>query len=181
MNIVRFLTALEFAAHKHRDQRRKSSEKVPYINHPIAVARLLAEVGGVRDDDVLIAAILHDTIEDTETTADEITAAFGPAVCALVQEVTDDKSLPKARRKELQIEHGPALSPGAALIKLADKISNVGDLCRCAPEGWTQERMVEYILWADAVVRNLPVDNAPLLARFQEVASCGRQQLGVSS
>lgn len=179
MNIVRFLTALEFAAHKHRDQRRKSSEKIPYINHPIAVARLLAEVGGVRDDDVLIAALLHDTIEDTETTPDEITAAFGPAVCKLVLEVTDDKDLPKARRKELQIEHGPSLSPGAALIKLADKISNVGDLCRSAPEGWTQERLVEYVLWAEAVVRNLPVDNTALLARFHEAASCGKEQLGV--
>jgi guanosine-3',5'-bis(diphosphate) 3'-pyrophosphohydrolase len=178
MNIARFLIALDFAAHKHRAQRRKS-EDIPYINHPIAVAKLLAEVGGVRDEDVLIAALLHDTLEDTETTADEITAAFGPVVCGLVQEVTDDKSLPKAKRKQLQIEHAPSRSPGAALIKLADKISNVGDLCRKPPEGWTQERLVEYVLWADAVVRNLPVDNAPLLARFHEVAACGKQQLGV--
>jgi guanosine-3',5'-bis(diphosphate) 3'-pyrophosphohydrolase len=180
MNVVRFLTALEFAAQKHSAQRRKSNEDIPYINHPIAVARLLAEVGGVRHDNVLMAALLHDTLEDTATTADELTAAFGPVVCGLVQEVTDDKTLPKTQRKQLQIEHAPSRSPGAALIKLADKISNVGDLCRSPPAGWSQERLVEYVLWADAVVRKLPVDNGPLLARFHEVASCGKQQLGIS-
>lgn len=179
MNISRFLAALDFAAYKHRAQRRKSSEGIPYINHPIAVARLLAEVGGVQEEDVLIAALLHDTIEDTATTADEVTAAFGSTVCGLVLEVTDDKSLPKARRKELQIEHGPALSPGAALIKLADKIANVSDLCRAPPEDWSRERLVEYLLWSDAVVRNLRVDNAPLLARFHEAAACGKEQLGM--
>jgi guanosine-3',5'-bis(diphosphate) 3'-pyrophosphohydrolase len=181
MNIAVFLSALEFAANKHCGQYRKSKEKIPYINHPISVARLLAEVGRVRDQNILIAALLHDTIEDTDTTPEEITAAFGPEVCSLVLEVTDDKSLPKATRKQLQIDHAPSLSPGAALIKLADKICNVSDLCRVPPDGWTHERLVEYLLWADAVVRNLPVDNGPLLARFQEVASCGRQHFGLSS
>lgn len=179
MNIARFLTALEFAAHKHRAQQRKSCEKIPYINHPITVARILAESGGVQEDDVLIAAVLHDTIEDTDTTADEVTALFGPAVGSLVLEVTDDKSLPKARRKELQIEHGPSLSPGAALIKLADKIANVSDLCRSPPEDWQQERLVEYVLWSEAVVKNLKVENVPLLARFHEAVACGKQQLGM--
>jgi guanosine-3',5'-bis(diphosphate) 3'-pyrophosphohydrolase len=178
MNIARIFTALEFAAHKHRVQKRKSSEGIPYINHPITVARLLADVGGVQEEDVLIAAVLHDTIEDTETTADELTAAFGPAVCALVLEVTDDKSLPKARRKQLQIEHGPSLSPGAALIKLADKIANVADLCRSAPADWSQERIVEYVRWSEAVVGSLRLDNPPLLAKFREAAACGKKQLG---
>src|SRR5262249_43597128 len=128
MSVTRLLQAIDFAAQKHSGQRRKSADAAPYINHPLRVARLLAEVGGVEDEEVLIAAVLHDTLEDTPTPPDELEAAFGPAVRRLVQEVTDDKSLPKAERKRLQVAHAPGLSPGAALIKLADKIANVHDL-----------------------------------------------------
>jgi guanosine-3',5'-bis(diphosphate) 3'-pyrophosphohydrolase len=109
----------------------------------------LANVGKVEDFDVLIAAILHDTIEDTETTEEEITELFGETVCGYVLEVTDDKSLPKDERKQLQIEHAPHLSTGAKLIKLGDKISNITDVMNNPPAGWSIERRLEYINWGE--------------------------------
>jgi GTP diphosphokinase / guanosine-3',5'-bis(diphosphate) 3'-diphosphatase len=175
MPFARLLAALDFAADKHRTQRRKSAGDVPYINHPIRAARLLAEIGGVEDEDILIAAVLHDTLEDTSTTRAELEAAFGPVVCGLVEEVTDDKSLPKAERKRLQIEHAPTRSPGAALIKLADKIANVGDLSHAPPVDWPLERVRVYLDWAEAVVQALPEVNARLEARFAEVLADGRR------
>src|SRR3954465_11479885 len=119
------LAALHFAADKHRDQRRKDAEASPYINHPIEVAELLTRVGGVRDLVALQAAILHDTIEDTHTTPEELEGRFGARGRKVVEEVTDEKTLPKVDRKRLQIEHAPHLSPEARLVKLADKIANV--------------------------------------------------------
>ena len=133
------LKAMLFAAYKHRDQRRKGADASPYINHPIAVANVLANEGGVRDPIVLCAAALHDTIEDTETTAEELTASFGPSVAAIVLEVTDDKSLEKHVRKRLQIEHAPHLSDEAKLVKLADKICNLRDVLASPPAGWPPE------------------------------------------
>src|SRR5688500_16552266 len=125
---ARLLRALQFAAGKHRDQRRKGSARAPYINHLIDVAGILAEVGGVDDPTVLQAAILHDTLEDTETSVTELQREFGPDVAAIVAEVTDDKSIPKAERKRLQIEHAPALSNAAKQLKVADKISNISEI-----------------------------------------------------
>ena len=177
MNVARLLKAIDFAAYKHRGQRRKSREAVPYINHPIGVARLLAEVGGVTDEDVLAAAVLHDTLEDTATTPEELEEAFGPVVLGLVAEVTDDKSLPKAERKRLQAAHASQLSTGAALIKLADKIANVHDLSHAPPEGWSSERIREYLDWAEEVVGKCPDVNGPLQARFAEVVREGREAL----
>lgn len=121
-DVATLLHAARFAANRHRSQRRKGADAEPYINHPLGVASVLAVEGGVTDVDVLCAALLHDTIEDTATSPAELEIEFGPAVRSLVEEVTDDKSLPKDRRKELQIEHAPALSPKAKLVKLADKI-----------------------------------------------------------
>jgi guanosine-3',5'-bis(diphosphate) 3'-pyrophosphohydrolase len=145
------LRAASFAAHKHRDQRRKDSVASPYINHPLVVATLLAVEGGVVDTELLVAALLHDTIEDTTTTDAEIESQFGAAVLALVREVTDDKSLPKARRKQLQIEHAPQLSTRAKQLKIADKISNVGDIDADSPTGWDLGRKTEYLYWAEQV------------------------------
>jgi guanosine-3',5'-bis(diphosphate) 3'-pyrophosphohydrolase len=141
------------------------------------VARLLAEVGGIEDEDVLVAALLHDTLEDTATTREELEAAFGPVVLQLVAEVTDDKSLPKAQRKRLQVAHASRLSAGAALIKLADKIANVHDLSHAPPEGWSSDRIREYLDWAEEVVGNCPDVNGPLRARFAEVVRQGRETL----
>lgn len=148
------IRAADFAAHKHRDQRRKGANGCPYINHPLAVARILAEEGGVDDQIVLAAALLHDTIEDTDTTADELRAEFGEQVAAIVLEVTDDKALPKARRKELQVEHAPHLSREAKLVKLADKVANLRDMVH-APPDWPTTRKAEYFDWARAVVAGL--------------------------
>jgi guanosine-3',5'-bis(diphosphate) 3'-pyrophosphohydrolase len=174
MPFTRLLVALDFAAEKHRSQRRKSAGDVPYINHPIRVARLLAEVGGAEDENVLMAAALHDTVEDTATAIAELEAAFGPAVRRLVEELTDDKSLPKAERKRLQIVHAADISPDAALIKLADKIANVADLSHSPPADWSNQRIREYFDWAEAVVERLPKVNAALEARFAEVVTEGR-------
>jgi len=146
------LRAVTFAADKHRHQRRKDADASPYINHPIALANVLANEGGVDDVVVLCAAILHDTIEDTETTAADIEILFGAKVSSIVLEVTDDKSLPKEVRKQLQIDHAPHLSPEAKLVKLADKISNLRDILASPPADWTIQRKQEYFDWAAAVV-----------------------------
>ncbi len=146
------LSALEFAAEKHRDQRRKGIEASPYINHPIRVARLLADAGDVREAEILQAAILHDTLEDTRCTAAELEQHFGARVRRLVEEVSDDKDLAKAVRKRLQIEDAARLSPEARLIKVADKIANVLDVAEAPPRDWSMERRVEYLNWATAVI-----------------------------
>jgi len=154
-SVAALLAAAHFAAIKHRRQRRKNTEADPYINHPVAVADLLARCGEVTDLTVLQAALLHDTIEDTETTAGEIERLFGPEVSAVVQEVTDDKTLRRSERKRLQVQHAPHLSPGAKLIKLADKICNLRELNAQDPAGWTRERKLEYIDWGEKVVAGL--------------------------
>lgn len=146
------IRAVAFAADKHRNQRRKDADASPYINHPIALANVLANEGGVTDLTVLCAAVLHDTVEDTETTEAELVEAFGPKIASVVMEVTDDKSLAKAERKQRQVEHAPHISPEAKLVKLADKISNLRDVLASPPAGWSVERKREYFAWATRVV-----------------------------
>jgi guanosine-3',5'-bis(diphosphate) 3'-pyrophosphohydrolase len=153
--LAALIQAVAFAADKHRNQRRKDAEASPYINHPIALANVLANEGGVQDVTVLCAAVLHDTIEDTETTADELRALFGDQVASVVLEVTDDKSLDKAQRKQLQIEHAAHCSPQAKLVKLADKISNLRDILASPPADWSAERKQAYFDWAANVVAGL--------------------------
>ncbi|HVF31111.1 MAG TPA: HD domain-containing protein, partial [Pyrinomonadaceae bacterium] len=151
----KILAAASFAAEKHTGQKRKGRDGQPYINHPLEVAQLLTSVGAVDDDDVLAAALLHDTVEDCGVTLEEIGQRFGPVVSGYVGEVTDDKSLPKAERKRLQIEHAPHLSHGAKQIKLADKISNIRDVTNNPPEGWSIDRRREYVEWGQNVVAGL--------------------------
>ena len=148
----RIISTIAFAANKHRDQRRKDANASPYINHPIALANVLANEAGIDDERVLVAAILHDTIEDTETTVQELVRLFGQEVTAIVLEVTDDKALPKAERKRLQVENAPDISRRAKLVKLADKICNLRDVAANQPVGWSVERKQEYFDWAKAVV-----------------------------
>lgn len=162
--------ALHFAALRHRDQRRKDPPQSPYINHLIHVLDILWNVGEIRDRDVLIAAVLHDTLEDTNTMPEEISAHFGENVCHLVQEVTDDKSLPKAERKRLQIEHAPTLSLGAKLIKLADKINNLHDVGYSPPD-WPPQRKLEYLQWSRDVVAALRGTHPALEALFDQTAN----------
>jgi guanosine-3',5'-bis(diphosphate) 3'-pyrophosphohydrolase len=164
------LEALELASIRHRDQRRKDREASPYINHPIAVACTLW-AAGVRDHTTLIAAVLHDTIEDTKTTREELAAKFGEAVAAVVSEVTDDKSRPKQERKALQVEHAPHLSTQAKLVKLADKTCNVRDMIDSPPHDWSDERRREYLAWAERVVAGLRGVNADLERAFDHQLS----------
>jgi NTE family protein len=167
------LAALAFAAIRHRDQKRKGTDASPYINHPIEVAQILTSVGGVSDADVLRAAVLHDTVEDTDTSADEIEAEFGPKVRRLVDEVSDDKTLPKATRKQLQIEHAPGLSREAKLIKLADKICNVRDVIHDPPEHWELPRRRAYLEWARQVVDGCRGTNDALEDEFDRILAQG--------
>ena len=171
------LKALHFAADKHRDQRRKDAEASPYINHPIEVAELIARVGGVHDLVVLQAAILHDTIEDTQTTPEELDTHFGERVRKVVLEVTDDKTLLKEDRKRLQIEHAPHLSKEAQLVKLADKIANVKAVTETPPAKWPLKRRKEYLDWTEAVVAGVRGCNPPLEKLYDELLVKGRAVL----
>lgn len=172
-DLDRLLAAASFAAVRHRGQFRKGVSKAPYINHPLELASELAGAG-VADLDVLVAALLHDTVEDTGTRPEEIEEKFGAVVRLLVDEVTDDKSLDKQVRKRLQIEHGPGLSPGAKLIKLADKISNVREVANDPPVDWSVARKLEYLDWAAAVVAGLRGTSPALERRFDDVVGMGR-------
>ncbi len=175
-NLAKYTAAASFAARKHTGQRRKGNDAAPYINHPLEVANLLSNVGKVEDYDVLIAALLHDTIEDTETTAEEITEKFGATVCGYVLEVTDDKSLPKAERKQLQIEHAAHISKGAKIVKLGDKISNIRDVTENPPDGWDVKRRLEYIEWGEKVVAGMRGTNEYLEKYFDELIASARQK-----
>ncbi len=180
-DLTLFLQALNFSAGKHRDQRRKDSAASPYINHPIEVACLLWTVGGVHDEAAILAAILHDTIEDTDTNPEEIRALFGDDVLGLVMEMSDDKSLPKQERKLKQIAHSPRLSPRAKQIKLADKICNIHDIAFAPPEGWPLTRRIDYLEWARNVIDGLRGANDNLEKRFDETLALARQKLASES
>jgi guanosine-3',5'-bis(diphosphate) 3'-pyrophosphohydrolase len=160
------LEALQFAAEKHRRQRRKDSEASPYINHPIELANILVNEAFVADPVVIVAAILHDTVEDTATTLEELTSLFGGEVSAIVAEVTDDKTLPKEERKRRQEEHAPHASFRAQQIKLADKISNLRDLGRRPPATWDLQRKRDYFDWAKRVIDGVRGRHAALEALF---------------
>jgi GTP diphosphokinase / guanosine-3',5'-bis(diphosphate) 3'-diphosphatase len=162
----KILEALQFAAFKHRDQRRKDHAASPYINHPIALANVLWHEGGVHDPGVICAALLHDTIEDTQTTPEELRDAFGSRITRIVLEVTDDKLLPKAERKRRQIEHAPHLSRGAKLVKLADKICNLRDVAASPPPTWSLRRRRQYFDWARKVVAGVRGVNRKLEKAF---------------
>jgi guanosine-3',5'-bis(diphosphate) 3'-pyrophosphohydrolase len=171
------LKAAKFAAHKHSEQRRKNPAASPYINHPIEVAEHLCAVGGVTDETVLIAALLHDTIEDTDTTEGEILSEFGEEVRALVLECTDDKSLEKAERKRLQIVNAPKKSSGAKQIKIADKTCNLRAIMADPPDGWPVARQLEYFQWASQVVAGLKGINPRLDEEVDRVLARGIQKL----
>ena len=174
--LAQLLSALSFAATKHRDQRRKDHRASPYINHPIALAEVLARFG-VTDVVTLIAAVLHDTIEDTETTPDEIERHFGPEVRAVVEEVTDDKKLPKEVRKQLQVDHAPTLSARAKLVKLADKICNVTDVTHAPPRDWDVQRRSAYLAWTEAVVSGVRGVSRDLESYYDDVLREGRRAI----
>ena len=174
------LRALAFAAEKHRFQKRKDTTGTPYINHPINVALTLAEIGEETDDDLLVAAILHDTIEDTQTTPEEISTRFGPPVLSLVLEVTDDKNLPKEERKQLQVLNASKKSESARKLKLSDKICNVMDIIHHPPGNWSIERKQQYLSWAEQVLEGLRGTNLKLENKLRELINEGRKVFTVA-
>ncbi len=175
MNSSLIIKAAVYAAEKHKYQRRKGFNQVPYINHPLKVAMTLTECDE-QDDNVLIAAILHDVIEDTDASYEEITEEFNKEIADLVIEVTDDKELPYAIRKELQVKGAPTLSENAKKIKIADKICNIRDIVNY-PLDWSTERKLSYLEWAQQVVSGCRNVNAKLEAVFEEAFNEGLEKL----
>ncbi len=166
--VQRILAAAKFASEKHAAQKRKGAAAEPYVNHLIEVAQLAANSSDVLDAELVMAAFLHDTIEDTGTTAKELEQAFGSDISALVVEMTDDKSLPKDVRKELQVTNAPHKSARAQVLKLADKISNLRSILASPPADWSAERKRQYFAWAKRVVDALPQPNPILKAEFDK-------------
>ena len=166
MNLV--LKATQFAALKHCDQRRKDG-KTPYIIHPISVAMILSEIGSIEDLEILSAALLHDTLEDTDTSAHELEKIFGSRVRIIVEELTDNDMLTFSQRKQMQIDNAPYLSKDATLVRIADKISNVSDVIENPPPEWNQKRCNKYVDWAEAVMNNCQKVNQDLENPFFEL------------
>ena len=171
------LEAVEYAAHVHAGQTRKGAAKEPYVTHVVDVARRVATVAP-EDEVLLLAALLHDAVEDTEATREAVAGRFGEEVAALVMEVTDDKSLPKQERKRLQVVEAPGKSRRAKLIKLADKTSNLTALADSPPPDWPAERLRSYLDWAEEVVAGLRGTESRLEAEFARAADRVRGILG---
>lgn len=169
LDLTNILEAAVFAARKHQGQVRKDQQKSPYVTHPLLVAKSIFAIGGVKETRTLIAAVLHDTIEDTDTKEIEIRDQFGEVVLSMVLEVTDDKSLEKMERKRQQVVHAPYLSRPARLIKLADKLINCQDILYSPPEDWTLERRRNYIQWGADVIARIRGTNAPLEDAFDAI------------
>jgi GTP diphosphokinase / guanosine-3',5'-bis(diphosphate) 3'-diphosphatase len=163
------LRAAHFAADRHREQRRKGAKAEPYVNHLLEVAELVANALAEPDPNLVMAALLHDTVEDVEVTKEELIETFSEDVANLVMEVTDDKSLPKKERKRLQVANAPHKSVRAQVIKLADKISNLRAILASPPTDWSVERQREYFEWARQVVDALSAPSPGLKAEFERV------------
>lgn len=169
--------AMHLAAERHASQRRKGSGDRPYVNHPVEVTHLLAVTAGSRDAILLAAALLHDTLEDTTTTPAELESRFGVEVRTLVEEVTDDKSLPEVERKARQVAAVEGYSEGAKMIRIADKISNVCDVTKHPPKDWSLRRRRKYLSWAEEVVARCRGVSEPLEECFEEELQRARRVL----
>lgn len=172
-DIVRITWALDFAARKHVSHRRKGLAAEPYINHLAEVALLLAEATDGKDTELVMAGLLHDCIEDQGVGFEELAELFGADVAGLVGEVTDDKSLEKAERKRLQVEHAPHQSERARILRIADKISNLHSMSSSPPKDWDVKRRREYFEWAKAVVAGCRGVSPSLEAKFDEAYRSG--------
>jgi (p)ppGpp synthase/HD superfamily hydrolase len=177
-DLVLLTRAADYAARQHIAQRRKGERAEPYINHLTEVAALLAEATGGDDVVLLSGGLLHDTLEDTDTTYEDLEQRFGPEVAALVSEVTDDKSLPKEERKRLQIEKTAGKSRRAKLLKIADKTSNLRSMVSSPPAGWSEARLRDYVDWAEQVVRSCRGLNAALEVAFDAAHAAAKRHLG---
>jgi GTP diphosphokinase / guanosine-3',5'-bis(diphosphate) 3'-diphosphatase len=172
----RLIDAILFAAQSHSGQYRKDG-KTPYINHPVEVMHLLAHTGNVSDPELLVAAVLHDVVEDTQVTAHEISRRFGERVSKVVLELTDDKMLTKEDRKRLQLHLANHLSADARLIRICDKICNVHDILYAPPDDWDLRRRRDYLEWAKAVVDKIRGTNEELEKQFDELFEEGMKFL----
>jgi guanosine-3',5'-bis(diphosphate) 3'-pyrophosphohydrolase len=173
----REIDAILFAAESHTGQVRKDGH-TPYVNHPLEVMHLLAHAGEISDEDVLVAAVLHDVIEDTTVTAQEISDRFGERVAKIVIELTDDKSLTKEERKKEQLTGAGQLSPEARLVRISDKICNIYDILYAPPLNWGIERRIDYLKWSKAVIEKIRGTNEALEKRFDELFLEGMKFLG---
>src|SRR6516225_4364973 len=169
--LVTVLRAADATARWHVNQRRKGAAQEPYVTHLLEVAMLVAEATAGADPNLIVAALLHDTIEDQGVTREEIAAQFSDDVAALVVEVTDDKKLPKAERRRLQIKHAPKLTPRAKILKLADKISNLRSLATRPPADWPMQRRSDYVIWTTKVVQGLRGTSGLLEQEFDRAAT----------
>ncbi len=176
-DLGKIFQAASYAAKKHIGQTRKGKDEAPYINHPLEVVNLLTNVGNVEDANTLIAALLHDTVEDTDATREEIAGQFGEKVASVVMEVTDDKRLTKAERKQAQIEHAPHLSTEAKQLKICDKISNISDIMKNPPDGWSVKRRLEYVEWGEKVVNGLRGVNEDLEKHFDKLVAEAKEKI----
>jgi guanosine-3',5'-bis(diphosphate) 3'-pyrophosphohydrolase len=180
MDLVTVLRAADAAAKWHVNQRRKGVAGEPYINHLLEVAMLVAAATDGEDTDLVIAAVLHDAIEDQKISRELIAGAFGESVAKLVEEVTDDKSLPKSERKRLQVEHAPDKSSRAKLLKLADKTSNLRAIAASPPRDWPTQRRLEYVAWARRVARGLVGGSDWLEREFERAASQAEEAINAA-
>jgi guanosine-3',5'-bis(diphosphate) 3'-pyrophosphohydrolase len=169
--------AADFAARRHTGKARKARPDEPYINHLAEVAGILAEVSDGADAELVSAGWLHDTVEDELATIVELRAEFGDRVARLVDEVTDEMRLPQAQRRQKQIEEAPHKSPGAKLIKIADKISNVCARIHADPNPEQRNELAAYTIWAEAVVAGCRGVNSRLDAKFDEAVKAARSVL----
>lgn len=176
-SLAKILDAANFAAQKHKGQKRKGKDAEPYINHPVEVSDILTSVGKIDDVDIIAAGLLHDTVEDCGVSYEEIEKRFGATVAGYVRELTDDKSLPRAERERLQIEHALNLSHGAKQVKLADKISNIRGVTENPPVDWDLKRRREYVEWGEKVVAGLRGANADLEKEFDAVVEKAKRSM----
>ncbi len=175
MSVAVLTLAAHFAAQKHKSQKRKGASGEPYINHPIAVAELLARHNAPIE--VIAAAYLHDTVEDTETSFDELENMFGSVICDIVREVTDEHGIATLERKRRQVESAPRATPPAKMLKIADKCMNLRDILYNPPETWTVERKIAYFHWARDVVAGCRGVNPSLEAEFDALHGRGLRLL----
>jgi (p)ppGpp synthase/HD superfamily hydrolase len=173
------VAAAEFAAKRHVNQKRKGAQAEPYFNHLAEVAGLIAAATDGTDPALVAAGYLHDTLEDTPTEYEELLSVFGEDVAALVSAVTDDKSLPKAERKRLQIVHAAEATPRARLLKIAAKISNLRSFAASPPADWDSGRALEYVDWAEKVVARCRGLNSGLEAQFDAAAADARRAISL--
>ena len=173
MILPRLLEALDFAAERHSAQRRKGPDAAPYVNHLIEVAMLVARVAQVEDVEVLMAAVLHDVLEDTPTSRDEVAARFGPRVCRFVEALSDDKSLPRKQRRQITLEHLPEMEALVKVVKLADLTSNI----KLLPPNWSDERKLEYLEWSESAASICQAECQALAELYWQRAGAARAAL----